>query len=111
MEGIKIGKNVSPEILEDALRNAAKEVRWRVRDVDRFTENNRTLGPVYKKNRKYKWTDLKLRGAFLPAMEISFNKRDETISWFNIHTGIGFGVALPYEVDKYLKAVRKNLYD
>lgn len=103
---VEIGKTVTYESLESALREAAKDMGWEVSAKDKFSKGYR-LGSVHE-TREYKWTDFNLRGLVLPLMQITVHDKGSTDS-FSVLTGLLWGVALPLEVRKYLSAVSGHL--
>jgi len=107
MAEVKIGRSVDYKELERALVEAAKDVGWDAKVRDVFSSGYRIDSSV-ESTKDYLYTEIRLRGVFLPTMRALIHK-DTRQSSFNIWTGFPFGVALGYEVRGYLKAVSAYL--
>ena len=106
MTKVGIGRTVTYKDLERALLEAAKELGWKARVQDKFSTEYR-LGSV-QKVQEYDGTRVFLRGSFLPTMQVIINSKSPT-DRFYVWSGAPFGVALPFEVRKYLEAVSRHL--
>ena len=103
---VEIGRKVDDETLDKALRAAAEDLGYKVKVKDQFKKKYR-LGSIHEES-EYRWTDYCIKGAFLPAMEITTHKGREEDN-FTVYTGPFSGYAFPHEVKRYLSAVSEHL--
>ena len=106
MVEVDIGRKVSYETLDKALRGAAEDLGYKVTVRDKFNKKYR-LGSIHEEQ-EYKFTDYEIRGTFLRAMQVTTFK-DKEKDYFFVNMGPPFGVALPHEVKKYLSVVSEHL--
>ena len=104
MTEVKIGKVVDYKALENAIREAAKDLGWKVSIKENF-EKHYELGSVHEVQ-QYWNTDFNLKGFLLPAMQITVYKKDP-IDNFYVNKYDGF--ASESKMKQYLSAVSKHL--
>ena len=103
---VHIGKNVSYERLEAALRKAAERVGWNVA-VDNIFYKAYRLGSAEKVD-EYNHTEVNLGGRMLTAMTVLVYGRGQT-DVFDVRAGFPDGFARKRRVMQYLSAVSDNL--
>lgn len=115
---VKLEQPLPPQQLEDILVAAATDVGWKVRVKDQYREKYKYsedgrdgFGIIsLKRERVYTSTDINLRGMIIPAANVNYIKTgNEPINRISIGYGLFWGVALRYEVEKYLGAVSERL--
>jgi len=104
---VNIGHTVSGTTLKIACKRAAEDLGWELNEEDRYREEF-GLGSLHIQ-RKYESTRFKLSGFILPAMQVLLYERGDT-DYFWALSGVVGGVALPYEVRRYLSAVSDHLH-
>jgi len=103
---VTIGKQVDYKTLETALVEAAEEVGWKAQVKDKF-ERNYKLDPFHK-TQDYSHTMVYLRGRIFSAMKVYIYDKNSTDSFF-VWQDLPHGFASKKKIQKYLKAVFKNL--
>ena len=104
---VNLGQEIPVGVLEKILLDAASEVGWKASVKDSYSTEYR-LGSLHREE-KYQWTDVKLRGSFLPLAEIDFNKNRPTNDDINLYYGFGYGFSTKKEIERYLLAVSKRI--
>ena len=103
---VNLPKPVSGESLEEACKKAAKELGYKAKSHDRFSEKY-TLGSV-RRHQDYDRTEMRI-GNLIPALRIDFIKKGKHQEYFFVEVGFPFYFASEERVQEYLIAVSKYL--
>lgn len=106
MANVKIGKTVSYETLENALKKAAKDMGWNIKVEDDFNLVYK-LGSITEE-KEYDHTDFTLKGKIFSKMIVTvFDKEDRNS--FAVVQPHSIGAANQEKVKKYLSSVSSHL--
>lgn len=109
MPRVEIGREIDYDELEAALVGAAADVGWKAKIKDVYCGGYSLESGEGKNTREYDRTNIKLMGAFLPALSVEINKNRNWTDHFYANSVPPFGVALPFEIRRYLTAVSNRL--
>lgn len=104
---VNLGKEIPVGVLEKILLDAAADVGWKASVNDYYTTEYR-LGSLHHEER-YRWTDVNLKGSFLPLAKIDFYKDRSTNDHISLYYGFGEGFSTTREIERYLLAVSKRV--
>ena len=102
---VKLGKSIVTARLETILIGAAGDIGWNA-SVERVHSNVYKLGSVQKET-PYLWSEVRLKGAFLPLANITLDEKE----WFHDSVRLYFGFATQKEVMRYLHAVSQRVQE
>ena len=112
MTKVELGMEISPNVLENILVDAAKDVGWKA-SIRNGHRREYSLGSVHEKY-VYTGSEVILKGAFLRAARADYQKDRTVIDHFIIYSGsliFRSGVATDTEVKKYLDAVSQRVQE
>lgn len=104
---VHLGQAVPTGILEKILSDAAIDVGWKAK-VEDFYHIDYRLGSLHQE-RTYEWTEVKLKGSFLPLGQVTFRKDRSTNNDLGLSYGFGSGFATTTEIERYLLAISKRI--